>query len=209
MGCETQTLPQIRRARPRGEGAQVSAGRWGQALLLLVVLGAAVGLALPACTATRPEAVGSRPPPTAGVAPVSFPRTYDLSRPGARDFRIPQSGCFTCHPSDGKGIPGKIPPLAGSEWVNGREGRLIRILLCGMKGPVSVSAVYYAGDRPMPAFGRSGPGWSDQRIADVLTFIRAAWSNEAAPVTPEAVARVRAEVGDHREWTAEELLRIP
>ena len=170
-----------------------------RAVSLLLCLGIAGGLVLPACTIPRPEAAAPRPPRVAEATPVSFPRTYDLSRPGARDFRIPQSGCFTCHPSDGKGISGKIPPLAGSEWVNGREDRLIRILLCGLRGPVSVSAVFYPGDRSMPAFGRPGFDWSDQRIADVLTYIRAAWSNEAAPVTPEAVARVRARVVGHRE----------
>ena len=37
-------------------------------------------------------------------AEISFPRIYDLTRPGMRDFRIPKTGCFNCHPEDGKAV---------------------------------------------------------------------------------------------------------
>ena len=42
----------------------------------------------------------------------------------------------------------------------------------------------------MPAFG-----WrlSDQNIADVLSLVRGSWGNQAAPVSAQDVAKVRAE----------------
>jgi len=138
---------------------------------------------------------------------ISFPRTYDLTRPGMRDFRIPQAGCFTCHTEDGKSVPGKYPQLAGSEWVNGDEKRLIKIILCGLKGPISVSTIEYPNPPDMPAFGVNGANWDDQRIADVLTFIRNAWSNEGTYITKEMVAEVRKEVGNHKEYYAPDLAK--
>ena len=39
----------------------------------------------------------------------------------------------------------------------------------------------------MPAY----PKWSDQDIADVVTYIRNAWGNAAPAVTAEEVAKLR------------------
>ena len=49
---------------------------------------------------------------------------------------------------------------------------------------------------------------SDQKIADVLTFIRNSWGNSASAVTPAEVAAVRAATASRdpaKKWTAEEL----
>jgi mono/diheme cytochrome c family protein len=59
----------------------------------------------------------------------------------------------------------------------------------------------------MPSFGKNGANWDDQKIADVLTFIRNAWSNEGTYITKEMVAEVRKEVGDHKEFYAPELTK--
>jgi mono/diheme cytochrome c family protein len=140
-------------------------------------------------------------------AEISFPRIYDLTRPGMRDFRIPKTGCFNCHPEDGKAVAGNYPQLAGSEWVNGDEKRLIKIILCGLKGPISVSTIEFPNPPDMPSFGKYGANWDDQKIADVLTFIRNSWSNEGTYITKEMVAEVRKEVGDHKEFYAPELTK--
>src|SRR6266852_6068012 len=46
--------------------------------------------------------------------------------------------CIACHQDHGLGLESLAPPLAGSEWVLGSEERLVRIVLQGMRGRVSV-----------------------------------------------------------------------
>ena len=119
--------------------------------------------------------------------------------------------CITCHQSNGQGVPGVYPPLAESEWVNGSEERVIRIVLHGLKGPVTVKGNVYSA-AAMPVFGKvagSGYNWSDDKIAAVLTYVRASFGNKAPAITPEHVAAIHAKEGDRKEWSAEELLKLP
>ncbi len=118
-----------------------------------------------------------------------------------------QAACFTCHQATGLGLPGTYPPLAASEWVNGSEERLIRIVLHGLNGEIVVEGKPFNG--AMPAFGQvpgSGYNWSDDKIAAVLTYIRQEWGNASGPVTTERVKAIReAEVARAKAWTAPEL----
>jgi mono/diheme cytochrome c family protein len=63
---------------------------------------------------------------------------------------------------------------------------LIRIVLAG-------SAMPHTGMAPS-ALAMPGFGWrlSDDRVADVLVFVRSSWGNQAAVVTAQEVAAVRA-----------------
>jgi mono/diheme cytochrome c family protein len=120
--------------------------------------------------------------------------------------------CATCHQASGLGLSPTYPPLAKSEWVNGSEDRVIRILLNGLNGEVTVAGAKYTG--LMPAFGKvpgGGYNWSDDRIAQVLTYIRQEWGNAAAPITTEKVKEVREAVAAARTtpWTEAELLALP
>lgn len=115
--------------------------------------------------------------------------------------------CSTCHQATGLGVEGIYPPLAGSEWVTGDPEHLIRIVVHGLKGPVTVKGKSY-GVAAMPAFGQvagSGYNWTDDRIAAVLSYARQAWGNTAGPITPEQIAAVRTKAGNRKEWSAEEL----
>jgi mono/diheme cytochrome c family protein len=116
--------------------------------------------------------------------------------------------CVTCHQQTGQGIPGVYPPLAGSDWVNGPDERIIRILLYGLKGPVQVKGVSFPGAAAMPSFGSAGFNWSDEKIAEVLSYVRQEWDNKAPPVDAAKVAEVRKQVGERKEWTQEELLQV-
>lgn len=109
--------------------------------------------------------------------------------------------CLSCHMTNGEGVPGVFPPLAGSEYVVGDKGTVIRMILNGLMGEITVKDVTYSG--MMPPWG----GFlDDQQIADVLTYVRSNFGNEAEAVTAEEVAAVRAAVGDRKEaWTMEEL----
>jgi mono/diheme cytochrome c family protein len=140
---------------------------------------------------TKGEAVASKPDPIAQ---------------GKRLFNS-SGACFTCHQPSGVGVPGVYPPLAGSEWVQGSEERVVRIVLNGLHGEVSVKGSTYNASA-MPSFGASGAGWSDEKIADVLSYVRQEWGNKAPPITPDKVAAIRAKVADHTQWTQDDLLQV-
>jgi mono/diheme cytochrome c family protein len=117
--------------------------------------------------------------------------------------------CVTCHQENGRGVPGTYPPLAGSEWVQGSPDRVIRIVLFGLQGSVKVAGTEFKAT-VMPAFGSTGTfGWGDEKIADVLTYVRQEWGNKAPPITAEQVTAIRnAEASRNKAWTEDELLKI-
>jgi mono/diheme cytochrome c family protein len=120
------------------------------------------------------------------------------------------AACNTCHQPTGVGLPGAIPPLVGSEWVLGSEERIIRIALYGLQGPIKVKGTDF--NSAMPAFGRvagSGFNWTDDKIAAVLTYVRAEWGNKAGPISTEKVTEIRSKEGDHKAWTTAELEKVP
>lgn len=109
--------------------------------------------------------------------------------------------CVGCHQANGQGLPGQFPPLAGSEYVVTEDPALpTTILLSGLVGPVTVMGAEYNGN--MAAYG---PGLKDHEIAGLVTYIRKNWSNGASEVTLEDVAKIRSEIGDRPQWTADEL----
>ena len=115
--------------------------------------------------------------------------------------------CAACHQTSGQGVPGAFPPLAGSEWVLGKEDRVIRVLLHGLGGPIQVKGNTYNG--AMPAFGKvpgGGYNWSDEKIAQVLSYIRHEWGNNADFITKDKVAEIlKAEASRAKPWTQDEL----
>jgi len=120
------------------------------------------------------------------------------------------AACNTCHQATGQGVPGAIPPLAGSEWVQGSDERVIRIVLFGLQGPVKVEGKDF--NSVMPAFGKVAGGsfnWTDEKVAAVLTYVRQAWGNKAGAIDVAKVSAIHTKEGDHKAWTAEELEKIP
>lgn len=121
--------------------------------------------------------------------------------------RLYTQTCATCHQVNGQGVAGVYPPLAGSDWVQGNEERVIRVLLHGLSGPLNVHGQTYNG--AMPAFGRvqgGGYNWSEERIAQVLTYIRQEWGNQAEPVTKDKVTEIlNAEKDRAKPWSQDEL----
>ncbi|HEU4720851.1 MAG TPA: cytochrome c [Gemmatimonadaceae bacterium] len=112
--------------------------------------------------------------------------------------------CAACHQSTGEGVAGVFPPLAGSEWVSGDEAKLARIILHGVTGPIEVAGETFNG--MMPPWG---PTMKDADIAAVLTYVRSAWGNKAAPVTAAKVASIRAATSSRTTpWTVGELAAV-
>ena len=97
--------------------------------------------------------------------------------------------CSTCHQPDGLGLTaGGFPPLAESPWVTEDEDRLIKLTLNGLIGPMEVKGKSYPGLVPMTPFGGM---LSDAEIADVLTYVRNSFGNQAPPTTARKVEEVR------------------
>ena len=115
--------------------------------------------------------------------------------------QIYSSRCSTCHQASGKGVPGVFPPLNGTEWVTEEKGRLVMIILHGLSGSIDVKGQTYSGS--MPPWGSF---LSNEEVAQVATYIRQNFGNEASEVTAEEVETVRSEFSDRSQpWTAEEL----
>ena len=111
--------------------------------------------------------------------------------------------CMPCHQIHGKGMASLAPPLVDSPWVVGGENRLIRIALNGLSGPLKIGKVEWNLIMPGQAVN---PKMTDENLADVLTYIRREWENDADPVDAAAVARVRAETAARiLPWTVHEL----
>ncbi|MCK0147182.1 PQQ-dependent sugar dehydrogenase [Arenibacter sp. F26102] len=84
--------------------------------------------------------------------------------------------CGTCHMSNGKGDGSRFPPIAGSEWVKGDQQILIDVVLSGLSGPIEVNGKYFDGVMPPVDY------LEDEEIAQILTYIRREFGDNAPPV---------------------------
>ena len=106
-----------------------------------------------------------------------------MDRQGAGIYK---DRCAACHQSGGEGVPRVYPPFAGNEALLMRNPvNAIRITLNGGFPPSTAG-----NPRPygMPPFAHL---LSDDEVAAVVTYIRGAWGNRAAPVSPAEVAGAR------------------
>jgi len=104
-----------------------------------------------------------------------------------RGQKVYNATCITCHQADGGGAPPMNPPIIQTKWILGDKKELIRIVLKGLKG----GEIEIDGDsfhNPMPPLEKL---LSDQQIADVLTYVRKSFGNNATGVTPAEVKSVR------------------
>ena len=119
-----------------------------------------------------------------------------------------KSTCQTCHGADGSGIKSLAPSLNNSEWVKGNKNKLIAIVLFGVSGPIIVNGTLQQPpdiNGEMPGMG-SNPDLTDDDIAQVISYIRRSWNNNADNVTIEEVKSVRQKFKGHQKsFTAEEL----
>lgn len=111
--------------------------------------------------------------------------------------------CLNCHQPDGNGLPGIYPPLRNSEWVTGDKDALIKMIMHGLMGPITVAGQEYGRTTPIPM---PPSGLNDQQIAEVLTYIRKEHGQGASPISTAEVEAVRSKHKDRTAlWTLEEL----
>lgn len=137
--------------------------------------------------------------PTAAAAPATRQFVPDAAI-HERGAAVYARTCITCHGIDGKGLPKQFPPIDGSPLLTGDAKLPIRIVLHGLMGPVRVGdATFDSAMTPL------GPMLNDAEIADVLTYVRQRWSNDAAPVDAATVKAIRDAAGERSLWTIAEL----
>jgi mono/diheme cytochrome c family protein/glucose/arabinose dehydrogenase len=116
--------------------------------------------------------------------------------------------CQTCHGLDGNGVKSLGPPLNQSEWVTGSREKLISVVLFGLTGPIKVNGHTYqapeiSGDMPGIGYDKDMP---NEDIAQLLSYIRKSWRNNADNVTTEEVAKTRQKLsGRQKAFTEAEL----
>lgn len=122
-----------------------------------------------------------RSPPAADLSPLESAAAgagtaTDGAARIAQGERLYEVYCAPCHQANGEGHLQRFPALNRNAFVMNQSPQpLIRTVLYG-RGV-------------MPAFAQS---LSNGEIAAVLSYIRQAWQNVAAPVTAEQVGTVRA-----------------
>ena len=165
---------------------------------LLIVAAVSTLAALPIAQAQRAT---SKPVKKTAAAKPQPPAAAAVPADGKKIFA---TTCAACHQASGEGVEGTYPPLAGSEWVADNEGKVVRIILPGLTGPVEVAGQSFAG--AMPAWGGV---LKDAEIAAVATYVRSAWGNNAAPITEATVAGIRAGTKARvTPWTAPEMAQF-
>lgn len=94
--------------------------------------------------------------------------------------------CSVCHQRNGLGND-RFPPLNETKWVLGDKTTLINVILKGLRGKIMVKdKMYY---NSMPKLNML----SDEEIADILTYIRQNFGNNASSISPDEVAKVRSD----------------
>jgi mono/diheme cytochrome c family protein len=110
-------------------------------------------------------------------------RNRPTTQPGGAVYT---GACGSCHGLDGKGFAPYMPALADNPVVlDDNPSSLINLMLNGSI-PLVVKGAPDA--YRMPQFRQQS---SDQDIADVVTFIRNGWGNQASAVTAAQVAKLR------------------
>ena len=171
------------------------------------LIGLAFGAALIFCHArTQAETANptpvspAAPPPPLEAVPVADTATLAAGK------TVYMTTCVACHQPTGLGLPPVYPPLKDSDWVKAaKPGRILRIVLHGALGPFTVNAKTYNGIMPGHA-----AQLTDEKIAQVLTYVRHEYGNKASPVSTEYVSALRAAFKDRTNpWTEKELLSVP
>ncbi|MFS3137273.1 c-type cytochrome [Gluconacetobacter sacchari] len=104
----------------------------------------------------------------------------------ARGAKVYVDHCAACHRTDGAGYAPAFPPLAGNPVVmSDKPDSLVHVVQSGaaLPGMARAPSAFV-----MPAYGQR---LSAEQIADVVTFIRGAWGNNASPVDATSVASLQ------------------
>ena len=115
----------------------------------------------------------------------SFFQKYDLPKSIARGKEVYTTYCMSCHMADGKGTD-IFPPVAKTDYLKKPVKTLIKIILEGQSGEITVNKKKYDALMPAQAY------LEDEQIADVLNYIRNSLGNKIpVAITPQQVKALR------------------
>jgi mono/diheme cytochrome c family protein len=129
------------------------------------------------------KSLGQGPPPATEITSVPTREGSLLVHFGQTVY---EARCAICHARDGSGMPPAYPPLAGNPSIQMQSAvNPIRMVLNGGFPPGTQD-----NPRPygMPPFAQS---LSDDEVAAVVTYIRAAWGNRGTPVSASDANQLR------------------
>jgi glucose/arabinose dehydrogenase/mono/diheme cytochrome c family protein len=112
-------------------------------------------------------------------------RGADDSAAIARGQILFGANCAMCHGATGDGIPKVYPPLAKSDWVAHNRQGMVRAVVAGLNGEITVNGLPFNNQMPPIML-------NDDAAADVLTFVLNSWGNPGGRVTTADVKAIRA-----------------
>ena len=115
----------------------------------------------------------------------AYSQSFNLKASIERGKEVYVLECQSCHMQEGEGLPGVYPPVAKTDYLKQPTPFLINIILKGQTGEIEVNGTKY--NTPMPA----QEYLTDEKISDVLNYIRNTWTNKGAAITPAQVKTQR------------------
>ena len=109
----------------------------------------------------------------------------------SRGAELYVDSCAACHRTDAHGYTRVFPAIAGNPTVLADDPTsLIRLILAGSSLPSTTASPSNLG---MPGFA-----WrlNDEEVAQLGTFVRSSWGNQASAVTAAQVKKIRAGLGE-------------
>ncbi|MDD3742385.1 MAG: copper-containing nitrite reductase [Lentimicrobiaceae bacterium] len=92
--------------------------------------------------------------------------------------------CAACHLYDGKGVTAVFPPLAKSDYIDGKPDKAIGAVVNGLSGEITVNGVKYNSVMPKQAL-------TDSEVVSVLTYIYHTFDGKEVNITEEQVKKMR------------------
>ena len=85
---------------------------------------------------------------------------------------------------------------------------MIKIVLKGLWGPLDIGGQRLNPNNGVPPMMGFGGLLNDEEVAGVISYVRQSWGNNLPPVTPEKVAKVRAQTKNRADfYMVEELMK--
>ncbi len=134
------------------------------------------------------KSLGEGSPPGPGTSSMPTAESSLLMQLGKNVY---DTRCASCHGAQGRGMPTAYPPLAGNQSIQMTSAvNPIRLVLNGGFPPGTAGNPMPYG---MPPFAQI---LTDDEVAAVVTYIRAAWGNGGSAVSARQANALRTATAD-------------
>jgi len=151
----------------------------------IFMLAASLAVSLGACAKEEPANPARNGEPAVAVHAAEAGARSPEERV-ASGAKLYAAHCAACHQSNGQGLAGAFPPLAGSDYLaGGGPAAAIDAVLNGVSGPITVNGKDFNSVMPNLSY------LSDRDVADIVTFVFNSWGNPGGEVNSAEVAAAR------------------